>query len=146
MTLFFGGSRLVYALGRDGLLPSKMGEVDMKYAVPKNAIIVATVVQAFFAGLVPLTELTSLINAGTLLAFTFISFGIIPLRHRKDIPNKDGYKMPLYPVLPVLAGLASLYFLIMLPKLSKITVVIWLIIGVIVYLTYGLKHSKLQKK
>ena len=146
VTLFFGGSRLVYALGRDGLLPKKMGEVDMKYAVPKNAIIVATVVQAFFAGLVPLTELTSLINAGTLLAFTFISFGIIPLRHRKDIPNKDGYKMPLYPVLPVLAGLASLYFLIMLPKLSKITVVIWLIVGVIVYFTYGLKHSKLQNK
>ncbi|MQS76663.1 amino acid permease [Companilactobacillus halodurans] len=145
LTLFFGGSRLVYALGRDGLLPQKMGEVDMKYSVPRNAIIVATVVQAFFAGLVPLTQLTELINAGTLLAFIFISFGIIPLRRRKDIPN-DGFKMPLYPVLPIFAGLASLYFLLMLPKSSKITVVIWLIIGVIVYFTYGLKHSKLQQK
>ncbi|WP_119325523.1 amino acid permease [Companilactobacillus musae] len=145
LTMFFGGSRLVYALGRDGLLPEKMGEVDTKFSVPKNAIWVATVVQAVFAGLVPLTELTSLINAGTLLAFVFISFGIIPLRKRKDIPN-DGFKMPWYPVLPILAGLASIYFLLMLPTISKISVGIWISIGIVVYFVYGLKHSKLQNK
>lgn len=145
LTMFFGGSRLVYALGRDGLLPKKMGEVDEKFSVPRNAVIVATVVQAFFAGLVPLTELTSLINAGTLLAFVFISFGIIRLRKRKDIPN-DGFKMPLYPVLPILAGLASLYFLLMLPTISKISVGVWILIGIVVYFVYGLKHSKLQNK
>ncbi len=145
LTMFFGGSRLVYALGRDGLLPEKMGEVDEKFSVPKNAILVATVVQAFFAGLVPLTELTSLINAGTLLAFIFISFGIIPLRKRKDILN-DGFKMPWYPVLPIFAGLASMYFLFMLPAISKLSVGIWITIGIVVYLVYGLKHSKLQNE
>ena len=143
LTMFFGGSRLVYALGRDGLLPEKMGEVDEKFSVPRNAIIVATIVQAIFAGLVPLTELTSLINAGTLLAFVFISFGIIPLRKRKDIPN-DGFKMPWYPVLPIFAGLASIYFLLMLPTISKVSVGIWISIGIVVYLVYGLRHSKLQ--
>lgn len=145
LTMFFGGSRLVYALGRDGLLPEKMGEVDEKFSVPRNAVLLAMVVQAFFAGLVPLTELTSLINAGTLLAFVFISFGIIPLRKRKDIPN-DGFKMPWYPVLPILAGLASIYFLFMLPTISKISVGLWITIGIIVYFVYGLKHSKLQNK
>lgn len=145
LTMFFGGSRLVYALGRDGLLPEKMGEVEGKFSVPKNAILVATVVQAVFAGLVPLTELTSLINAGTLLAFVFISFGIIPLRKRKDIPN-DGFKMPWYPVLPILAGLASIYFLLMLPAISKISVGIWITIGIVVYFVYGLRHSKLQNR
>lgn len=145
LTMFFGGSRLVYALGRDGLLPKKMGQVDFKHSVPRNAIIVATVIQAFFAGLVPLTELTSLINAGTLLAFIFISFGIIPLRKRKDIPN-DGFKMPWYPALPIFAGLASLYFLLMLPAISKISVGLWIAVGIVVYFTYGLKHSKLQNK
>lgn len=145
LTMFFGGSRLVYALGRDGLLPEKMGEVDEKFSVPRNAVLLAMVVQAFFAGLVPLTELTSLINAGTLLAFVFISFGIIPLRRRKDIPN-DGFKMPWYPVLPIFAGLASIYFLFMLPTISKISVGLWITIGIIVYFVYGLKHSKLQNK
>ncbi|KRN28053.1 amino acid permease [Liquorilactobacillus mali] len=145
ITMFFGGSRLVYALGRDGLLPAKMGAVSGKHVVPKNAIIVATIVQAFFAGLVPLTELASLINAGTLLAFAFISFGIIPLRRRQDIQNK-GFKMPLYPFLPCLAGIASIYFIIMLPNITKISVGIWLVLGLIVYFVYGLQHSKLQKQ
>ena len=72
-----------------------------------------------------------------------ISFGIIPLRHRKDIVN-DGFKMPLYPVLPIIAGLLSVYFIWMLPNTTKIMVGIWLIVGIIVYATYGIKHSKLQ--
>lgn len=144
ITMFFGGSRLVYALGRDGLLPKFLGRVNSKRAVPTNAIIIATVIQTFFAALVPLTQLASLINAGTLLAFAFISFGIIPLRHRKDIPN-DGFKMPLYPVLPILSGLFSVYFIVMLPSLTKMSVSLWLILGVIFYFAYGIRHSKLQQ-
>ncbi len=143
ITMLLGGSRLLYALGRDGLLPKAMGKVDHKKMIPNNAIIVATVVAAVFAGLVPLMQLASLINAGTLLAFAFISFGIIPLRHRKDIKN-DGFKMPLYPVLPIISGLLSVYFIIMLPVETKIMVTIWIIIGLIIYFTFGLKHSKLQ--
>lgn len=145
VTMFFGGSRLVYALGRDGLLPKFMGKVDGKHAVPTNAIIIATVIQTFFAAVVPLTQLASLINAGTLLAFAFISFGIIPLRRRTDIVN-DGFKMPLYPILPIISGLLSVYFIVMLPNLTKISVSIWLIIGMVFYFIYGLRHSRLQNQ
>ena len=80
-----------------------------------------------------------------MLAFAFISFGIIPLRHRKDIKN-DGFKMPLYPYLPVIAGLLSVYFIVMLPKETKIMVSIWIIVGIIIYFTFGLRHSKLQQE
>lgn len=145
LIMLLGGSRLLYALGRDHLLPPAMGKVDKFREVPDNAIIIATIVAAFFAGLVPLFELAALINAGTLLAFTLISFGIIPLRKRKDIVNK-GFKMPLYPVLPVLAGIFSLYFILMLPILTKIMVTLWLIVGLLVYIFYGVKHSKLQNQ
>ncbi|MEJ6400976.1 APC family permease [Nicoliella lavandulae] len=143
ITMFIGGSRLVYALGRDGLLPKAMGKVSKKHSVPSNAIIIATIVQAFFAGLVPLTQLASLINAGTLIAFTFISFGVIKLRHRKDIQN-NGFKMPWYPFLPILAGVCSIFFIIFLPNITKISVGIWLVIGFIFYFVYGIRHSKLQ--
>lgn len=98
ITMLLGGSRLLYALGRDGLLPKSMGQVNSEKMIPEKAIIVATVVAAVFAGLVPLMQLASLINAGTLLAFALISFGIIPLRKRKDIKN-NGFKMPFYPIL-----------------------------------------------
>ena len=145
ITMLLGGSRLLYALGRDGLLPKAMGNVDAKKMIPNTAIIISTIVAAIFAGLVSLMQLASLINAGTLLAFAFISFGIIPLRHRKDIKN-DGFKMPLYPYLPVIAGLLSVYFIVMLPKETKIKVSIWIIVGIIIYFTFGLRHSKLQQE
>lgn len=145
LTMFFGGSRLVYALGRDGLLPEKFGKISKKNKVPMRAIILATVIQAAFAGFVPLIELAALINAGTLLAFAFISFGIIPLRRRKDIHN-EGFKMPLYPFLPILAGVCSIYFIWMLPSLTKVWISIWITAGIIIYLTYGVKHSNLQQK
>lgn len=145
ITMLLGGSRLLYALGRDGLLPKSMGKVDTKKMIPDNAIIVASVISAVFAGLVPLMQLASLINAGTLLAFALISFGIIPLRKRKDIKNQ-GFKMPFYPFLPILAGLFSVYFIVMLPGLTKIMVSIWIVIGVIIYFGFGIKHSVLQRE
>jgi APA family basic amino acid/polyamine antiporter len=144
LTMLMGGSRLLYALGRDGLLPKAMGKVDAKFGIPQRAILISTVIAAVFAGLVPLTKLASLINAGTLIAFTFISFGILPLRHRRDIPN-DGFKMPLYPVLPIIAGLFSLYFIIMLPWSTKLMVGGWLLFGLLIYFVYGQYHSHLQQ-
>lgn len=145
MTMFIGGSRLVYALGRDGLLPKSMNKISKKHSLPTNAIILAAVIQAGFAGFVPLSQLASLINAGTLIAFMFISFGVLKLRKRKDIKN-DGFKMPWYPYLPIVAGLFSLLFLVMLPNVTKISIFIWLIMGVILYFAYGYSHSKLGKK
>jgi APA family basic amino acid/polyamine antiporter len=144
LTMLMGGSRLLYALGRDGLLPKAMGQVNVEKALPHHAIFVSTVIAAVFAGLVPLTKLASLINAGTLIAFAFISFGILPLRKRKYIPN-DGFKMPLYPVLPIIAGLFSLYFIIMLPASTKVMVGCWLLVGLIIYFAYGQFHSHLQQ-
>ena len=145
ITMLLGGSRLLYALGRDGLLPKSMGKVDHKKMIPNNAIIISTIVAAVFAGLVPLMQLASLINAGTLLAFAFISFGIIPLRKRNDIPN-DGFKIPWYPVLPIIAGLLSIYFIIMLPNTTKVMVSIWIVVGLIIYAIFGFRHSKLQNE
>lgn len=145
ITMFIGSSRLVYALGRDGLLPKRFGTIDQQTMLPKKAIIIATIIQAFFAGLVPLRDLAALINAGTLIAFIFISFGVILLRKRHDITN-NGFKMPLFPFLPILGGLCSIYFIFMLPNSTKLMVSVWIILGVIFYFSYGIKHSKLQNE
>ena len=144
IAMLLGGSRLLYALGRDGLLPKSMGHVSNKKMIPNNAILVSTIIGAIFAGLVPLVQLASLINAGTLIAFAFISFGIIPLRKREDIKN-TGFQMPGYPILPIISGALSVYFVIMLPKTTKIMVSIWMVLGILIYLIYGLRHSRLQQ-
>ncbi|KRM13039.1 amino acid permease [Paucilactobacillus suebicus] len=144
VTMIYSSSRLVYSIGRDGLLPSYLDKINEKHKIPSNALITVTIIIAAMGGLVPLDQLTSLVNIGTLLAFTFVSFGIIPLRHRKDIKNQGGFKVPWYPFLPILSGLACLVMLTQLKMETWIGAGIWFLLGIILYFSYGYRHSKLS--
>ncbi len=146
VTMIYSSSRLVYSIGRDGLLPSFLDKISDKHKIPVNALITVTVIIAIMGGLVPLDQLTSLVNIGTLLAFTFVSFGVIPLRHRKDIKNEGGFKVPWYPVLPILSGIACLVMLTQLQLETWIGAGVWFLIGIILYFSYGYSHSKLSHK
>lgn len=106
LTMIYSSSRLIYSIGRDGLLPNFLGKID-KHGLPENALWIVTIVIALMGGLFSLEELTSLVSIGTLLAFTFVSFGVILLRRRKDIPEGD-FKVPFYPIIPILSGLACI--------------------------------------
>ncbi|WP_429971098.1 APC family permease [Fructilactobacillus sp. Tb1] len=139
----YSSSRLIYAIGRDGLLPGKLGQIN-KNGVPTRALIISTVIIAVFAGLIPLDKLVDLVSFGTLLAFTVVSLGIIPLRKRKDIKH-NGFKMPGYPVLPIIATLFSLSLMTQLHVETLITAGIWFLIGIIIYLVYGIHHSTLNR-
>ena len=105
VAMIYSSSRLIYAIGRDGLLPAFLGKLDKKSHSPQVALWIVAVIIATMGGLVSLDQLTSLVNIGTLFAFTLVSFGIIPLRRRKDIGNRGGFKVPLYPFIPILSGL-----------------------------------------
>ncbi|MDR2661253.1 MAG: amino acid permease, partial [Lactobacillaceae bacterium] len=145
MSMMFASSRLVYSIGRDGLLPKQLKSINNNTGVPKNALMLTLIIEAVFAGLVPLNELAALINGGTLLAFSVMGVGIFVLRHRKDLKN-TGFKMPLYPILPAFSVLATTFFLFELPNKTKIWLLIWLSLGIIVYFAYGFKHSNINKK
>lgn len=83
LVMSYGGTRLLYALGRDGLLPKSMAELSPKFKTPvKNTWIFALLV-AFCAGFVPLSKLAELVNMGTLVAFTIVSIGVVYLQKIK---------------------------------------------------------------
>lgn len=144
LMMTYSSSRLVYSIGRDGLLPKMLGKIETRHQTPINSVRVVTVIIATLGGLVSLDQLTNLVNIGTLIAFFFMSIGVIPLRKRKDIPNKDGFKVPLYPWLPLLSGLLCLFMLFELPAVTWMAAGIWFILGLIIYFSYGLKHSRLN--
>lgn len=146
VAMIYSSSRLIYAIGRDGLLPAFLGKLDKKSHSPQVALWIVAVIIATMGGLVSLDQLTSLVNIGTLFAFTLVSFGIIPLRHRKDIGNRGGFKVPLYPVIPILSGLLCLAMMTQLQLETYIGAGIWFTLGIIVYFTYGYWHSKLNDK
>ncbi|MCZ3622203.1 APC family permease [Lactobacillus mulieris] len=144
LTMIYASSRLVYAMARDGLLPQSLAKLSTKNKTPQLSLWVVAIVISLGAGVFSVDQLTSLVNFGTLLAFTFVSFGILPLRKRKDLPN-NGYQMPGYPILPILSGLICLYLLTQLNIDVYIMAAIWFSLGIIIYFLYGYKHSLLNK-
>lgn len=142
INMIYSSSRLIYSIGRDGLLPQKLSKINKKNNVPKRSIIFVTIIIAFMGGLVSLDKLASLVNIGTLIAFTFMSIGIIPLRKRKDINNSNGFKVPFYPILPIISTLACIYLLTQLSLETWLTAIVWFIIGLVIYFGYGIKHSR----
>lgn len=142
VTMLYTSSRLIYAVGRDGLLPGGLGKLS-KQGEPERALGIATIVVAFFGGFVPLEKLVDLVNMGTLLAFMVVSLGILPLRKRADV-RQDGYKMPGYPVLPILSALFTFFLITQLHLETLVAALVWFVLGIILYLTYGMKHSRMN--
>lgn len=144
VTMIYSSSQLIYSIGRDGLLPQFLGKLD-KRGNPRNSLTIVTVIIAIMGGFVPLDQLTNLVNIGTLIAFLFVSYGIIPLRHNKEIQNNHGYQVPFYPVLPIVSVLLCLFMLSQLQVETWIASGIWFAIGLVIYFSYGMWHSKINK-
>lgn len=132
----YGGSRLIYALGRDGMIPDAFGKIDEKAKMPILSLNTITILAVVLGGFVSLKELTSLVNIGTLVSFTFVASGIIKLRHRKDVPQSD-FKVPFYPWLPIISVILCILLMTQVSINSWITFIGWFAIGVVVYFLYG---------
>ncbi|WP_042349597.1 amino acid permease [Bacillus massiliigorillae] len=143
LVMSYGGTRLLYAFGRDGLLPKSMAKLHDKFHTPVKNTWTFAVLVAICGGLVPLDKLAELVNLGTLLAFTMVSIGIIFLRKNKNLPS-GGFKTPLYPVLPILSFILCIFLITQLSVHTWIACSIWFVIGVIVYFIYGRKHSEMN--
>jgi len=132
----YGGSRLIYALGRDGMIPNAFGKIDEKAKMPILSLNAITILAILLGGFVSLKELTSLVNIGTLLSFTFVAYGIIKLRHRTDVPKSD-FKVPLYPWIPILSVILCILLMTQVSINSWIAFLAWFAIGIIIYFAYG---------
>ncbi|MCO0831760.1 amino acid permease [Fructobacillus sp. W13] len=143
--MMLAGSRLLYAFGRDGLLPSFLGKVS-KSGQPNNALIFLAVIAILIGSFFSFNELAGLISAGTLIAFIIVSLGVYALRPRegKDLPV-PGFKMPFYPVLPALAAAGAGYIFYTLDGQAKLYALIWFVLGLVVYAFYGHKNSSTKK-
>ncbi|MCU5745395.1 amino acid permease [Staphylococcus sp. SQ8-PEA] len=144
--MMLAGSRLVYSFGRDGLLPSWLGRLNQKH-LPNNALLFITIIAVLIGSVFPFDFLAQLISAGTLIAFMFVSVGVFALRRRegKDIPMPS-FKMPFYPVLPVLALISTMVVFWGLSSEAKLYTLGWFILGLVIYLVYGVHNSKKHKQ
>ena len=91
----------------------------------------------------PFAFLAQLISAGTLVAFMFVSLAMYRLRKRegKDLPEPS-FKVPFFPVLPIITFILVLLVFWGLSFDAKLYTLIWFVVGIIIYLSYGVRHSK----
>lgn len=146
IAILLASSRLIYAFGRDGLLPKSLGQIDDKH-VPNHALWMITFLAMILGSVFPFTFLATLVSAGTLVAFIFVSLGIYAMRPREgvDLPEAQ-FKMPLYPVLPAISAIFSAMIFWGLNTDAKILMVGWFVIGLLIYFIYGIRHSIINKE
>lgn len=145
LALFYGLTRICFAMSRDGLLPQYLSALHPEKRTPIRIICLWGFVMAMIAGLFPLHELASLVNIGTLFAFTIVCIGVIVLRKtHPELPRP--FKTPFMPVIPLLGIFNCIYLMIHLPLLTWIRFISWMFLGLIVYFTYSQYTSQLNKK
>lgn len=146
IVIVYGGTRLIYSISRDGLLPTKLNKLN-KAGIPTGSTILFGLIAGIVAAVLPLDKITELVNVGTLLAFSSTSLGVLFLNSNKNTKDLEpAFKVPLYPVFPIIAFLACVYLLVQLQAFTWEMFAVWQLIGLVIYFGYGYRHSHLNKK
>jgi len=133
-------TRIFFAMSRDGLLPSAFGRVHPRFRTPYVSTILTATIIALVAGLTPIDVLGQLVSIGTLLAFVLVCLGVIILRRREpDLPRP--FRTPAVPLVPMLGAVICFAQMASLPLATWERLVIWLVIGLAVYVGYGRRRS-----
>ena len=144
LVMLMGQPRVFYSMARDGLLPAVFGKVHPRFHTPYVTTILTGIVAAVMAGLFPIGLLGELVSIGTLLAFVIVCAGVIALRYKS--PNlARPFRTPLVPLVPILGILICGYMMSSLPGATWERLIIWMVIGLVIYFSYSRSHSKLAR-
>ncbi|HWF93302.1 MAG TPA: amino acid permease, partial [Terriglobales bacterium] len=144
LVMLLGQSRVFYSMSRDGLLWPWASKIHPRFRTPYLSSIVVGFFVAILATVLPLGVLDEMTSVGTLLAFMLVSAGVWVLRKKHPELHRP-FKTPMVPLVPILAILFSGLLIAGLSYLTLLRLVVWLVIGLVIYFTYGRKHSRVQR-
>jgi APA family basic amino acid/polyamine antiporter len=143
LVMLLGQSRVFFSMSRDGLLPEWAGAVHPRFRTPWISSITVGIFVAIFASLIPIGILGELVSIGTLLAFVIVCAGVWVLRVRRPELARP-FKTPLVPLVPIMGILVAGLMMLSLPLGTWLRLIIWLVIGMVIYFGYGRHHSRVQ--
>jgi APA family basic amino acid/polyamine antiporter len=130
-------------MAQDRLLPKWAGAVHPKFRTPWISTIVVAIPVAICASFLPISQLAQLVNIGTLSAFVIVCLGVWVLRRKQPDLHRP-FRTPWVPLIPILGALVSLGLMAGLPARTWMAFLIWGAFGLILYFSYGRRHSRLN--
>jgi basic amino acid/polyamine antiporter, APA family len=142
LVMLMGQSRVFFSMSKDGLIPRIFSVVNPKTQTPaKNNLFFMLFVSAF-AAFVPARVVGEMTSIGTLFAFILVCIGVWVMRKKMpELPR--AFKTPMVPLVPILGIGTCLFMMVFLPMDTWIRLLVWMLIGMDIYLVYGAKHSNL---
>lgn len=142
LVLFYGLTRILLAMSRDGLLPKFIAKTSKNHHSPARIILLCGLLMALLSAFTPIDILAELVNVGTLFAFIIVCIGVVYLRYSQPHVERP-FKVPGMPYIPLLGALTCFYLMIHLPWVTLIRFVVWMVLGLLIYFTYSRTSSVL---
>jgi len=145
LVMMLSQPRVLLAMARDGLVPTSFfGAVHDRFRTPYKATILTGVFVSIMAAFLPLRILAELTNIGTLLAFTIVCSAVLIMR-KKHPEAVRPFRAPFVPFTPIAGIVSCLVLMFSLPEENWWRLIVWLLIGFVIYFSYGRRHSVLAK-
>src|SRR5215210_3496126 len=142
LVMLMGQSRVFFSMSKDGLIPKIFSTVNPVTQTPAKNNSLFMLFVSLFAAFVPARVVGEMTSIGTLFAFILVCIGIWVLRRKMpEIPR--AFKTPMVPLVPILGIFTCLFMMAFLPMDTWIRLLVWMLIGMDIYLAYGVKHSHL---
>jgi APA family basic amino acid/polyamine antiporter len=143
LVMMLGQTRVFWSMSRDGLLPPIVSRVHPRFKTPWLITIATGVVVAFFAAVLPVRDAGNLCNIGTLLAFVIVSIGVLVLRVREPELQRK-FRTPWVWFVAPMGALSAFGLMLYLPLMTWVRLLVWFLVGIVIYFSYGYHRSKLQ--
>lgn len=143
LVMLMGQSRVFFSMSKDGLIPRVFSDVHPKFRTPAKNNFLFMMFVSLFAAFVPARVVGEMTSIGTLFAFILVCVGVMVMRKKMpDAPR--AFRTPLVPLVPILGIAVCLFMMVFLPTDTWIRLIVWMIIGLDVYIFYGMRNSVLN--
>jgi len=144
LVMLLGQTRVLYSMANDGLLPKKFfAEIHPKFRTPYKNTLAVGLLAAIVGSITPIDDIGKMVNIGTLLAFVIVCIAVMVLR-RTNPGQARPFRTPWVPVVPTLGILFNGYMMYKLGWVNWARLIVWLVIGLVVYFTYSQHHSRVR--
>jgi basic amino acid/polyamine antiporter, APA family len=142
LVMLLGQSRVFYSMSRDGLVPKIFSEIHPRFQTPWRSNMLFFAFVAPFSGFLPLKIVGHMTSIGTLFAFVIVCAGVWVMRVKNpDTPRP--FKTPLVPLVPILGIVWNFAMMYSLGLDNWLRLIVWLVIGQVIYFCYSRKRSHL---